>query len=478
MSTAHPRPTGRSLTIGGLLGRCRPAIVLLALAAPMAARAQNAGAANGLLYKALGSPDDWTITGSVRARAEGIDNQFRPALNHDDAALLLQSTLFAEYHPGALRIGGEVIDARSYFQRRRTSVSTTEVNALELSQAYLAYDLGSILGGKSAVLTAGRQTINEGSRRLIARQAFRNSTNAFTGIRFDWQDKQADKLRLFWLMPHTRLPNDADGIRDNDVEWDHEGTDLQLWGGSFTMSHAFGGTFQVYGYKLDEHDTPRFLTRNRRIVTSGARLYRAPKAKAWDWDIEAAYQFGHARGTTAASDLRDQSVSAYFAHVEAGHSFASRWSPRVAAKFDIASGDGPNRDSYTRFDTLFGARRFDFGPTSLFGAVQRANLIAPGLQLEVQPSKRLDAFIGWRALWLQNRTDSFAATGVRDATGRSGRFAGDQVEGRVRYWLKPKLVRLDTGAAVLAKGHFLRDAPNAPATGSTLYGYASIEFTL
>jgi len=79
-----------------------------------------------------------------------------------------------------------------------------------------------------------------------------------------------------------------------------------------------------------------------------------------------------------------------------------------------------------------------------------------------------------RALWLAEATDSFAKTGVRDRRGLSGRYAGAQIEGRVRYWLIPKRLRVEAGAAYLAKGRFLATAPNAPETGDTKYGYLDI----
>ena len=36
------------------------------------------------------------------------------------------------------------------------------------------------------------------------------------------------------------------------------------------------------------------------------------------------------------------------------------------------------------------------------------------------------------------------------------------MEGRVRYWIAPKHLRLETNYAVLIKGAFLKDAPAAP----------------
>jgi hypothetical protein len=79
-------------------------------------------------------------------------------------------------------------------------------------------------------------------------------------------------------------------------------------------------------------------------------------------------------------------------------------------------------------------------------------------------------FVEWRELWLDSATDSFSKTGVRDAAGASGRHAGRQVQARVRWWLLPGQVQLDTGDAVLAKGRFLQDAPNVPQTGDTVHG--------
>jgi hypothetical protein len=142
--------------------------------------------------------------------------------------------------------------------------------------------------------------------------------------------------------------------------------------------------------------------------------------------------------------------------------------------FDYASGDGPDAASYGRFDTLYGARRGDFGPLSLYGPVGRANLVSPGIRFEAKPSKRLDMMAAVRGLWLAEAADSFASTGIRDASGRSGRHAGTQIEARVRRWLVPDRLRLEVGGAYLAKGRFLSAAPNAPRSGDTRYGFVDL----
>lgn len=43
-----------------------------------------------------------------------------------------------------------------------------------------------------------------------------------------------------------------------------------------------------------------------------------------------------------------------------------------------------------------------------------------------------------------------------------------------RYWVVPKLLRLDTGGAVIINGRFLDDAPNANHYGNPLFGYVEL----
>ena len=435
-------------------------------------------AAPPTLYEALGSPADWKISGTFRVREEAVADQFRPApVPGSDHFLSLRTTLFAEYSQGPLHFGAELFDSRGYGERPSSSVGTTEVNALELGQAYVAVDLGDGGGpARPGTLTVGRFTMDDGSRRLVARNQFRNTINAFTGARLDWRGPR-DAVRLFWTMPQIRQPDSTDGVRDNVIRWDRESPNLQFFGGSYTRQGVLGGSLEIYGYGLLERDSARLATRNRRLFTPGVRLYRAPKSGALDYELEGIYQAGHERGSTRPTDLADLRVAAHFVHAEAGRTFRAPWTPRVALQYDQASGDHGEPGEFTRFDTLFGARRGEYGPTSLWGAVQRANLRSPALRLEVTPNRRWDGFVAVRGLWLDSATDSFAATGVRDPKGRSGRFAGEQLEGRARYWLVPRFARLEAGAAWLDKGRFLKDAPNAPQDGDSRYGYVELDLT-
>jgi hypothetical protein len=419
-----------------------------------------------------------TISAEVRMFAETMDGQFRPSPAPErDSMVSFRTLIAAEYDLGGIRIGGELDDARGYGQKRASTVGVNEINALEPLQAYVAFDLSRGEGDRPS-LTLGRFTMDIGSGRLVARPDFPNSPPSFVGARFDWRDKAGDRIIGFWTKPLDRLPDDSAGLRDNDVELDRVPHDRQFFGFSGTKRVSPGVSAELYGYRLIEHDAPGQPSRDRNLYTFGGRMLRAPARQVADFEAEGALQRGHARLTTAATDLQDKDVHAALAHVEAGWTFGVGWSPRVAMLFDYASGDGSGGGSYGRFDTLYGARRVDYGPTSLYGPLGRANLISGGLILEGKPAKGWDFFVKGRQLWLDEATDTFASTGVRDRTGGAGRHAGAQVEWRVRTWLVTKRIRLEWGGAWLSKGHFLKAAPNAPMAGDTHYGFLGLVATI
>jgi hypothetical protein len=402
----------------------------------------------------------------VRARVEAIEGQFRPGVVDSDIALLTRVLAYAEYDAGPIRIGGELQDSRSFFERRRSSVSTTEVDTLEPIQAYLATDLWD-----EARLQAGRFTLNLGSRRLIARNAFRNTINSFTGANLVLGDRKLG-LTAFWMIPSARLPDESDRIHDDAAELDRERGGPRFFG-AWGHDALFGGTAEAYLYRLAENDSPDILTRNRHLWTAGARLTRPAKAGEADWDVEGAYQWGRARQSTAAIDVIDRDVAAGFVHAEGGYTFAHGWQSRPSFGFDYGSGDGSSA-RYTRFDPLYSARGFDYGPTSYYGALTRANIVSPFARLDVKPSKRVDGQATLRPLWLASATDQFAVTGVRDAAGAAGKWAGVQLDARIRRTLIADHLRASAGFALLFKGRFLEDAANAPDTGDTHYGYLEL----
>lgn len=436
--------------------------------------AQDKGAS---LHDAIGAPDALRLSGSFRTRGEVIDGQFRPDKASSDQLLSVRTTLFAEYDTGPVRFGAEFRDARGYGQARNSSADSGVVNTLEFSQYYLGLDLADALGAQSdTTIEIGRMTMALGSARLIARQGFRNSMNAYTGVRFERRTNDKQQFTAFWTMPNIRLPRDNEAILDNESQWDRETTDVQLFGAFLSEPLGKDITLELYGYGLVERDAPGFETTNRHLFTPGLRVSRKAAAGRVDFDVELIGQVGHARKSRAASDQIARDVAAWSVHASVGHRWTEALQPRVSAFFDYASGNRAN-DRVGRFDFLYGGRRFEFGPSALFGPVSRSNLISAGARAEIVPAKGVSLSLAHRALWLASATDSFGLTGVRDPSGRSGRFAGKQLDLQLVHWIVPQRTQLDLGYAHLFKGNFLRTAPNAPATGDSSYGYAAVTFT-
>lgn len=438
------------------------AAVTVAMAAPTRAEPLT-------LQAAIGDPEGLKLSGSARLRYEVLDGQPRVGLPAEDEQLALRTTLFAEYDAGTVRIGGELYDSRAWFHTPGDALTPNEVNALELVQAYAAADFDAPFGkGSKLGLQAGRFVLNLGSRRLVAADDYRNTTNGYTGVRADVRTSGGLEATAIYVLPQIRLPDDRASLEANRSAWDRESFDLQLWGGYLARPKTIAGATVEIGYfGLFERDWAAHPTRNRDLDSFSARVIRNPAVGKADFELEGIYQTGRIRTSTAAT-APVQEVRASFIHADAGYSFPGKSKLRLSLEYDRASGDKAG-GSYGRFDTLFGMRRADLAPAGIYAAIGRANIETVGLRAEVAPHPRWDAFAVYRAMWLAERTDSFSTTGVRDASGASGRFAGHQIEARLRYWLVKDVLRAEVNAVYLAKGRFLRDAPNAPATGETRY---------
>ena len=422
--------------------------------------------------------DGLTLSANTRLRYETIEGQPRTGFNESDDLFNIRTIVTGEYRTGRLKLGAELYDSRAYGGDAGTPITTNEVNTLELVQAYVGYEVPDAFGpGTKLGLQAGRFTLNLGSRRLVAADDYRNTTNGYTGLRADLGLPDDLSATLIYTLPQVRLPDNRADIVDNRIKFDRESFDLVLWGGLVTKKLAGKrGAAELSYYHLGERDAPKLATRDRPLETVGLRIYRDPASGRADFESETIYQFGSVSASLAPTAAK-LDVSAWFAHLEAGYTFKHPWSPRIALELDYASGDGRGA-KFSRFDTLFGMRRGELAPAGLYNAVGRTNLISPVLRVEASPTKKLDAFAAYRPLWLASRFDSFSTTAVRDASGNSGRFAGHQVEARVRYWLIPKRLRLEWNGLLLAKGRFLRDAPSAPASGDTFYNSFNVTISL
>lgn len=452
------------------------ATLLISLISGIPAYLEAAQDAPWRLDNALNTPEWLSLRGSFRTRIENMNERFRAGRTGSDQAVVTRLTFQSEIRLGQLTLGGELLDSRAFFNDSGSNVSTAVVNSTELLQAYLRWTTKDIITANStSTLTAGRMTLDVGSRRFVARNRYRNTINGFTGIDWRWQSAGGREFRAFYLLPVQRLPGDRASLLNNDAEFDNESGDVSFWGLFYKMPVWHKNVLELYLFGLDEEDATDRPTRNREILTAGFRLLRKPATSHFDYVFESVYQFGDSRSSAAAGNLTDLDHSAHFHHAEIGYSFDAMWQPQLILQYDYASGDdNPLDGDNNRFDTLFGARRFEWGPTGIYGPFARANLSTPGLRLKLKPAHTMTSFVAYRGYWLASDRDAWTVARVQDPSGNTDSFLGHQIELRVRYNPAPKNLHLESGIAHLFTGDFVEDAPNANSADDVTYVYSQL----
>ncbi len=262
------------------------------------------------------------IAGSVRLREEVLDEQFRPGYNENQSLFSMRSTLLAEWQQGNWRLGAEMYDSRAYGADPGDLLSTGEVNAFEIVQAYAVRSFADAFGqGTSTSVQAGRFTMNVGSRRLVAADDYRNTTNGYTGIRTDFTLRNKTAITAYYTLPQERRPDDPESLQNNKVHFDHESFDLQLWGLLVAQPDLPGRLTAEAGYVgFKEADEPGRPTRNRNLTSFSGRLITEPAPGQFDYETEAIVQTGRIRASLA-TNAALQDVSTWFVHaMPAGHS--------------------------------------------------------------------------------------------------------------------------------------------------------------
>ncbi len=389
---------------------------------------------------------DWIDLGlENRTRFESYDHPWRAAQiagnGRTDAQIPMRSRVrFGLGGNGPLRFLFEGQDSRSFHNGNPGDFrDTTMVNEFDVLQLFGALKLDNVLGtGLRTDFLFGRFTMDVGNRRLIARNDYRNTTNAFDG--FQWQISQDKTWRLRAFVTETV-------IRD-DVRLDEQNSKSLFWGTYFESQHF--PWFQMDAYYLGLNDKlPANLANHRTYSTFGGRLYKTPKPGEADYEIETSWQIGN-RGKT--------DHFAHFQHLDLGYMFNLPWTPRLVFHFDYASGDRKPGDSQDGgFDTLFGARNFEYNMTSIWGPFYRTNLITPGWRLIVNPTPDWILEVKHRVWYLAESKDVFGSSGLRDATGNSGSSLGHDVQLRAR-WRVSKNMDCDVGYTHWFKGSYF-DSP-------------------
>jgi hypothetical protein len=445
------------------------------------------------LHDALDLPDWLSVGLEQRTRYESVANSFKPSLpspapsaGGGDQQIALQSDLWLQARLGKFRFATEFMDARTTLSDSGTNNTPNPPNnsttdTLDFVQGYVSWaDQNVFFSGKGTEVKVGRQSMDLGSRRLVARPIFRNTANNFTGLRLRVIDYDRWQFNGFATMPVLRFPNYNSVTPNtnliNHQQWDEEDTHTLFSGGILEGNNLYKNiNAEIYLYHLDEGDSRLNPTRNRRYFTPGIRLFQKPSKGNFDFTAEGMGQFGTAKyAATGASANAQQQHEAWSSHAEAGYSFDLPWSPRFYLEHDYASGNNNWKDhsasaTDSRFDPLYGASDFDFGPAGIYGAFQRSNINSPGYKLDISPRNDLSFRLQQRLIWLASGGDCWGGAACTSATapalaGGNSSYVGDQLGFTGRYNLNSSL-NFDAGWYHLFKGDFAKSAKPTNSTG-------------
>ncbi|AMV17643.1 alginate export family protein [Planctomyces sp. SH-PL14] len=252
-----------------------------------------------------------------------------------------------------------------------------DVNRWDIQNAFVDYLLFKTDTG-THTLRYGRQELLFGRQRLVSPLDWANVRRNFEGFRYlvkeqDW------KMDLFCVNP----VNSATGYQSialQDDRFDHANHNVFFSGAYFTYTAIENANLDLY-YLWLQDKIPSATRADGERHTVGSRyswLVPVEQQRVWDFDVEAAYQFGNDNA---------QSVQAGFATMIAGHTWkAAPWSPRLSGLFYYGSGDVQPGDGTTNtFSVLF---PLNHAYWALSDNLSGQNLYDYCLQVDVKPTKK------------------------------------------------------------------------------------------
>ncbi|HEY9183512.1 MAG TPA: alginate export family protein, partial [Gammaproteobacteria bacterium] len=311
-----------------------------------------------------------------------------------------------------------------------------------------------------------------GKRRLVARSGFRYAVASFAGADWDWRGANGMRVRAFYVIPMRILPATRAEMLDNDQELDRGARDASMLG-AYYLSAPLPDRTQVELTALDLRapdgtgEAPGPLD----LQTYAVRVFRPVARSGWNYEIEGGTQ----RGVSASTAGIALDHEAYYAHAEIGYSFDVPWVPNLLLQYDRASGDADPTDTRTeRFNPLFGERRFDFNPTSIYGIFARSNIESVGIRLESAWTRRWRNMVSYRDFRLASARDAWVGSGWRDPSGTAGRSLGQQIEASFTFVAIPDRLSVETGFALVDSGRFPQQTAGTAFLGSPRYFYAAV----
>ena len=180
-----------------------------------------------------------------RTRFEVYDHPWRSTqpLGRTDPQIQQRSRVRLGLNGGLFKLLFEGQDSRVHLDDKDSFVNTGIKNEMDILQVFVSVSLKNVFNiGLRTDLHFGRLTMDVGSRRLIARNLFRNTTNAFDGFHWQLAHDHLWRTRAFLVQPVLIDPTQLDEQSKRNV----------FWGTSVEMNHLSWLRFNAYYFGLND----------------------------------------------------------------------------------------------------------------------------------------------------------------------------------------------------------------------------------
>jgi len=353
-----------------------------------------------------------------------------------------------------------------------------DINETELIQGFGELYLKDALGkdskgqGRAISIRAGRMAFEIGSRRLIARNEFRNTTNNFEGFRLRLGERHNDvDLDSFLMRPVIRYP----------YAWDQPEWNNWIYG-SFMSIRNISPYLTVQPYFIGRHqygdplNTSSALKVKRDTQAPGLRVYG--NYNNFDWDIDVMKQFGTVGAISQTypyiwgannisspfggyAQTKQHDALAY--GIDVGYTFAEHpWKPRISAVYIYGSGNSsPWSSTNSNVDTFYGFNQ----PFSRNDYIGWNNVKDPKVRIEFEPVKDTRIDTAFSSYWLASASSAWDRANLWAPLGNRGTFMGTELDFRVRQKLN-EFVNVSASYARFWPGSFTSSF--APPTGQQI----------
>lgn len=398
-----------------------------------------------LKYVPIGGEDSgiWaSFGGELRLRAEHRNNErFGRGAQDKDGNFQTRARLWGELNLGQnFRAFVDIQDARN--SGLDSGEPVIEESRTDFHQGFI--EARTDFAGGSLKARVGRQEMGLGSFRLFDMREGANARVALDMVRVLYDTPSGWSGSAFAGYGIWELKTSFDDSTDYDYRLfgvnaartlgtGPKATKLELL---YVNTDNSWAVFDQVGTGRDDRDTVS-------VRLSG-------KLAPYDYEIEGVKQYG---------DFKGLDVDAWFITGVVGRSFADvKWSPRVAVRVDIGSGDdNPNDGKLNTFNPLFPQ------PAALRTDLGFANMVLIQPEITARPSAKLTVGANTAGLWRQSTKDGlYALSGrvLRSATEGDERYIGWRTGVFARYAINPFVTV--TGVANYTKaGDFLEQTPHS-----------------